>query len=84
MSDVFWANLPMTIGAIASLLTLLYQIWTRGDSKKGREEIKAELAVNTAATNLGNAKTDTLAAGLGVDTTKPGTLNAEVTQPIRP
>lgn len=86
MSDGFWASLHLDILwpiLVPQLLLMLKQWWDARVAKQAREAIKAELTKNTTATNLGNAKTDTLAAALNVDTTAPAALNADVTQPVK-
>ncbi len=55
VSDAFWMNLPGIIGAIAGLLTLIYQIWSKRDAKAGREDLKA--TVQQIGSNVG-AKVD--------------------------
>jgi hypothetical protein len=76
----FWHDLINNAGAVGAalmaLLTFLYQVWTRREASEGRKHIVTALQNN-------DAKTDMVAAAMGVDTTKPAGLNPDLTQPVK-
>ena len=79
----FTTNAAAVAAAFGTIGTFVYQIWTKHEAKNGRAAVVKALAAN-------DAKTDTLAASLGVDTTAPaqlGTVTTNVssdqTQPIQ-
>jgi hypothetical protein len=80
MTDSFWVNLPMLITAlfagVVSLVTLALTIYMKVEATKGRAHIVTALQNN-------DAKTDMVAAAMGVDTTKPAGLNPDLTQPVK-
>jgi hypothetical protein len=87
-TDFFNALNPLLTAMQPAALWLLTALtgltaWWARQGKKITEVASVELAKNTALTVVGNAKTDTLAAALNVDTTKPASLNPDVTQPVK-